>query len=167
MTFLFLFIFLSFFLQLIIISCGILNPTKASWSSLVFMIESLCRGRHLKKAREKVVLHVYMWSKYPNNLADRWSWREKWYLKISEWRSRDNWVGLLSTDFSASRRLKFGLRTQRAIILKTSAIDLAGNSLLQQLLTAPAGLCQNDVSAWVAPAIFRFATDSRNQPFFL
>ena len=46
-----------------------------------------------------------------------------------------------------------------------SAIDLAGNSLLQQLLTAPAGLCQNDVSAWVAPAIFRFATDSRNQPF--
>ena len=29
--------------------------------------------------------------------------------------------------------------------------------LLQQLLTAPAGLCQNDVSAWVAPAIFRFA----------
>ena len=35
------------------------------------------------------------------------------------------------------------------------AIDLAGNSLLQQLLTAPAGLCQNDVSAWVAPAIFR------------
>ena len=46
-----------------------------------------------------------------------------------------------------------------------SAIDLAGNSLLQQLLTAPAGLCQNDVSAWVAPAIFRFATDSRDQPF--
>ena len=46
-----------------------------------------------------------------------------------------------------------------------SAIDLAGNSLLQQLLTAPAGLCQNDVSAWVAPAIVRFATDSRNQPF--
>ena len=37
--------------------------------------------------------------------------------------------------------------------------------MLQQLLTAPAGLCQNDVSAWVAPAIFRFATDSRNQPF--
>ena len=28
---------------------------------------------------------------------------------------------------------------------------------LQQLLTAPAGLCQNDVSAWVAPAVFRFA----------
>ena len=24
---------------------------------------------------------------------------------------------------------------------------------LQQLLTAPSGLCQNDVSAWVAPAM--------------
>ena len=35
------------------------------------------------------------------------------------------------------------------------------NSLLQQLLTAPAGLCQNDVSAWVAPAIFRFATQNQ------
>ena len=49
--------------------------------------------------------------------------------------------------------------------LLISAIDLAGNSLLQQLLTAPAGLCQNDVSAWVAPAIFRFATDSKTVGF--
>ena len=62
--------------------------------------------------------------------------------------------------------LSFIMRT--SFLLKKrgiSGIYLAGNSLLQQLLTAPAGLCQNDVSAWVAPAIFRFATDSRNQPF--
>ena len=52
----------------------------------------------------------------------------------------------------AGRRPRAGLRTRfldsaTSIYVKTvllSAIDLAGNSLLQQLLTAPAGLCQND-----------------------
>ena len=71
-----------------------LNPTEARCQRVIVSFhdrELKLRVDVWKIGRERVVLQVYsnLESKYPDNLADRWSGREKWYLKISEGRSRD------------------------------------------------------------------------------
>ena len=71
-----------------------LNPTEARCQRFIVSFhdkELKLRVDVWKRGRERVVLQVYsiLESKYPDNLADRWTGREKWYLKISEGRSCD------------------------------------------------------------------------------
>ena len=65
---------------------------------------------------------------------------------------------------NCDRHKRFSQNKRRRADLQNTASDFSDRScwelIITTLLTAPAGLCQNDVSAWVAPAIFRFATDS-------